>query len=478
MRLLAAAAAVGAVIACNNLLLAGSAPAETETGGAAAAVTGTDWPTFDFDAARHGVGPAVTGITAKNVGRLRHQVVQLDGTVDSAPIYLHDVRAGGKVRDVFFVTTTYGRTEAIDASTGALIWRYTPASYSSLAGSAQITTMTPLADPGRAAVYAGEPDGRIVKLSVANGRLLWSTSITRDPTHEKLAGSLNYSGGHVLAATDGYIGDAPPYQGHVVSLDPATGRILAVWNSLCSDRHELIDPATCDASDSAIWGRSSPSVDPTTGNIVVATGNAPWNGNTNWGDSVLVLSPDAKRLLKHWTPANQDELNRNDLDLGSTSPALLAGGYVVQGGKSGVLSLLSLRRMAGPTATTGGELQTVQTPGGAQLFSQPAVWRGTWLFVAADGGTQAWRLERGRLRSVWQNGNSGTSPVVAGGLLFVQQTGGIRVYQPATGRQLADLPLGGTHWESPIVADGRIAATEGNSNDHATSGVLNIYRTP
>ena len=30
---------------------------------------------------------------------------------------------------------------------------------------------------------------------------------------------------------------------------------------------------------------------------------------------------------------------------------------------------------------------------------------------------------------------------------------------------------------SPIVADGRIALPEGNSNDHTTSGVLDIYRS-
>jgi outer membrane protein assembly factor BamB len=402
--------------------------------------------------------------------------VQVGGTVDSAPIYLHDVKVGGKVRDVFFVTTSYGRTEAIDAARGTVLWRYTPAAYPSFAGTAQITTMTPLADPGRAAVYAGEPDGRIVKLSVATGKLLWSTAITRDPTHEKLAGSLNLSRGHVLAATDGYIGDAPPYQGHVVSLDPATGRILAVWNSLCADRHELIDPSSCDASDSAIWGRASPSVDPATGDIVVATGNAPWNGSTNWGDSVLVLSPDAKQLLKHWTPTDQDELNRDDLDLGSTAPALLAGGYLVQGGKDGKLRLLSLARMAGPDATTGGEVQTVPTPGADRLFGQPAVWRGTWVFLSTASGTAAWVLRDGRLQPAWSNELAGTSPVVAGGLLYVEGPGGIRVYRPQTGRQLALLPVGVVHWESPIVADGRVAAAEGDSNVHATGGVLNIFR--
>jgi len=32
------------------------------------------------------------------------------------------------------------------------------------------------------------------------------------------------------------------------------------------------------------------------------------------------------------------------------------------------------------------------------------------------------------------------------------------------------------HWQSPIVADGRVAVAEGDANEHATSGVLDIYR--
>ena len=95
----------------------------------------------------HDVGPAATGITAANVGRLvppagaarRHRRLGAD---------LPPRREGpGAAHDVFFVTTTYGKTEAIDAASGKVLWRFTPPTYSTLAGTAQITTMTPLADP-------------------------------------------------------------------------------------------------------------------------------------------------------------------------------------------------------------------------------------------------------------------------------------------------------------------------------------------
>jgi outer membrane protein assembly factor BamB len=435
---------------------------------ACSGATGGDWGRFGFDAARRSVS-SDAAITAKNAAKLVRRRVRLDGTVDSSPIYV-----GGKL----VVTTTYGKTEALSPSTGRTLWRFTPPSYSHLAGSAQITNATPVASTDGSAVYAAAPDGRIRKLRLADGRVLWTTRITRDPTHEKITSSLNVARGLVIATTGGYIGDAPPYQGHVVTISERTGRIAHVWNSLCSDRRTLILPRTCGSSDSAIWSRSGAAVDPANGTLVIATGNGPWNGRTDWGDSVIVLAPDASRMLRHWTPANQAQLESTDADLGSTSPALFAGGYALQGGKDGKLRLLHLHRLPGVNAKTGGELQTVSTPGGSGLFSQPAIWKGRWAFVATDRGTAAWLLRGGRLRAVWSNGTGGTSPVVAGNLLYVAGSGSVKVYVPTSGKLVATLPSGAVHWQSPIVAGGRVFMPEGNANDHATSGALDIYRLP
>jgi outer membrane protein assembly factor BamB len=453
-------------------------------GGASATTSRTtsaahDWPMFGVTPARSSSGPA-NGITSANVRRLHRQVVQLDGTVDSSPIYLHDVRVGAKTHDTFFFTTTYGRTEAVDAASGRVLWRYTPPSYRSVVGSAQITNSVPVADPGRAFVYAASPDGVVQKLSVRTGKPAWRTAITRLPSREKIASALNFAGGHLIATTGGYIGDAPPYQGHVVLLDPRSGKIVAVWNSLCSDRHQLIDPSSCNAQLSAIWGRSGAVVDPASGDVLVASGNAPFDGKTNWGDSLIRLSPDLATIKGTWTPTDYARLESADIDLGSTSPVVLGGGYFAQSGKDGKLRLLNAKSMS-PAGHTGGELQTIPTPGGTDLFTAPAVWRagaGAWLFVGDNAGLAAWRLKAGRLEKVWENSTGSTSPVVANGLLYAYDPGGsgLHVYAAVSGRQLAVLPAGEGHWNAPIAVDGRVALPEGTANAHDSHGVLSIYR--
>jgi hypothetical protein len=287
----------------------------------------------------------------------------------------------------------------------------------------------------------------------------------------------------VLVTTGGYVGDAPPYQGKVVAIDRASGRVARVWNSLCSNRRAIIVPRTCHASDSAIWGRAGAVVDPSNHHIYVATSNGPFDGSTNWGDSVIELSPGAKRFLRHYTPRNQAVLDAQDIDLGSTSPVLMHGShghrYLVQGGKDGKLRLLSvpgsLHRVHGSAGRRlGGERQILPVVGSTDVFTAPAVRRHT-LFVATDGGTGAYRLRRGRLHRVWANGTAGTSPVLAGRVLWVYDPhGALDAYRPRDGHLLRRFPAPAGHWNSPIVAGGSLYLPTGNANAHSTRGSLTI----
>ncbi len=442
----------------------------------------TSWPEFGLNPQRTDSTNDATGITSANVAHLRMRTVELPGTADNSAIYEHQALIEGARHDAAIVTTDYGITLAIDAGSGAILWRFVPPGIAAWQGSAQITTATPIVIG--ADVYATSPNGLVHKLSLATGREQpgWPVRITPTPQREKLTASLNLADGDLLASTGGYDGDAPPYVGHIVAISLADGHIKHVFNTLCANRTKIIVPATCSASDSAILSRSGPVVEPGATRVLIATGNAPYDGTTDFGDSVIELTLPGLKLRQVYTPTDQAMLNSDDLDLGSGSPALLPGNLAWIAGKDGLQRVLNLAALdghpPGSPPRTGGELQTLPTPGGQQVFTAPAVW-GDMLFVADNGGTSAYRVNARRLVAVWQNSTPGTSPVLAGGLLYVYNPsgGGIVVYRPLSGDAVTTLAAPSGHWNSPIVVDGHIIEPTGDDNDHLLSGTLVIYST-
>ncbi len=449
---------------------------------AAQGVPAQSWPMFGGNVQSTSANLQPTGINAANVRKLSHRAIDLDGLVDASAIYIRGASVRGARHDAIFVTTTYGRTLALDAESGIVLWEYTPASYRDLAGTRQFTNSTPVADADGQSIYAASPDGDIQKLAISDGRPLWRTAITELPLREKMASPLKFFRGRVIAVTGGYIGDRPPYQGHVAILDGRSGKLLRIWNSLCSNRAELMRPGSCPQTQSAIWGRAGAVIDPSDGRILIATGNGDWNGTTDWGDALVELNSTATKMLGNYTPSETEGLDESDLDLGSTSPVLLGGELLAQGGKDGKIRLLSRQAIAGTTPHKDHELQIVSTPSGGELLTQPAVWRHgdqTWMFAADDGGTEAWQVQSGKLQQQWRNDTGGTSPFEADGLLFVYAPGGgLNVYQASSGQRIATLPCGPGHWNSPIVVDGKIILPEGDANRRATTGVLDIWWLP
>jgi outer membrane protein assembly factor BamB len=425
-----------------------------------------DWPVFGHDAGRSGVGGDQT-LTRSNVAQLRVRWhVMLDAVADSAPIV---------VGDRLFLTDRNGTTYAIDAASGHILWRFATKG-------PKITTSVPAYDAAGHVLYAPGVDGAIHKLDPATGRELhdqgFPVTITLAPQTEKDASSLNLANGYLYAQTSGYLGDATPYVGHVVAIRLRDGN-AHVFNSLCSARHTLIQPQSCDAQRSGMWSRAGVVVDPDpamNGRVYVATGNGPFDAaGGNFGDSILSLSADASGLLGSLTPSNYDELEVRDLDVGSSSPALLPRQpasstplLAVQGGKDGILRLFDRAHLPG----LGPSLQTISL--GARLFSAPAVWTDsggtTWIYIGLGDGLHAYRLitrnRASNLTSAWftslASGNEGPSPVLSGGIVFVALTGGQLVALDAqTGRRLwVSTALGLIHWESPVVADGTVYCSD------------------
>lgn len=211
------------------------------------------------------------------------------------------------------------------------------------------------------------------------------------------------------------------------------------------------------------------------GDLLFATGRGHADDRVDFGNSVIELSPDASAIIGYWTPSDANLRDAQDVDVGSTGPVPTGQGTVLQSGKDGKLHVVVL-------GTPGFEVQTLDAPGrSAMIAGYPAIWDHDGqaiIYLSTDtGGTAAYGvMGGGRIRQIWANSTGGTSPVVAGGLLFVYDPSGrLVIYDPSNGVTLTRLPAGPGHWNAPVIGGGRIALPEGNANDHATSGILNLY---
>jgi hypothetical protein len=379
---------------------------------------------------------------------------------------------------------------AVDADTGRLLWAATTRGPG-------YSTSSPALDPSGAWVYSYGLDGHVHRYATATGQEQqsggWPIRVTTMPGDEKGSSALNLANGRLYATLSGYPSDGGHYEGHLVTIELATGH-ASIFNALCSNLRVLLGsqqgaPNYCAAIQAGIWARAGTVVDRTTGRLFLATGNGPWDGRTNWGDSVLALSLDGHSLLDSYTPTEQQSLNSNDADLGSSAPVLLPEQpasatplLALEGSKDGKLRLLNRRDLSGRgrPGQLGGELQVLDSPKGCEVRTAPVAWAapdGTlWVFVADDcalGGytLRADRGRRSRLIARWLDSPGGSSPIVANGVLYLARGQAVEARDPVSGRVLwssAQAGAGGalapTHWNSPIVAGGRVFVGDGAGN--------------
>jgi outer membrane protein assembly factor BamB len=213
------------------------------------------------------------------------------------------------------------------------------------------------------------------------------------------------------------------------------------------------------------------------GEIYVATGNglsAPGSGD--YGDSMLGLADDASGLIGSFTPSNAATLDSDDLDLGSSSPAVLPRQsssstplMAVSAGKDGMLRLLNRANLGGAA------LQTIALSHG--LYSAPAVYASpsgvTYVYVGLPGGVNAYTVTTAKgvsqLSTAWTAseslGGEGTSPVVRDGIVYVAASNELVALDATTGATLAsNSSLGGVHWESPSISNGVVYCADENKN--------------
>lgn len=450
-----------------------------------------NWPVFDNTPDRAGVSSQPMSLSMSSVSGLRKQwSAALPSPADSSPVYLANVALpDGSRHDLLFVTTKDGHIVALDAANGHILWSHQPTG-------PKITNSSPVVDPQAGVVYSYGLDGYLHKYRAATGDEVttggWPVRITLMPESEKESSALNLSARYIYVTTSGYIGDAPPYQGHIVVIR-ASNTNTHIFNSLCSNLPYLLTVSDCSSEQSGIWARAGAVVDPANGDVYATTGNGPFNANSggyDYGDSILKLSPDGSTLLDSYTPANQQQLNQTDADLGSDSPVLLpripastTPDLLVQGGKDNVLRLINRDNMSGGGGPghIGGELQTIASPGSCGIYSQPAVWTDPAsgqvnVIVASACTLGSYRVRtdsagRTSLQPTWTVHGDYTSPLVANGVLYAATSGQVLALDPRTGRALwssaessAGGSIGGIHWESPIVVNSHVYCPDEDGN--------------
>lgn len=484
---------------------------------------GYDWTQFDGNAQHSGNNTQETAIGTADVNSLALLfTVSLPATVDGAPAYLSGVGTATGTRDLLYVTTKDGRILALDAHSGTQIWahQYGPGACTINNGSSPCyTTSSPAIDPSRQFVYSYGLDGCVHQYQVGSGTETltsgtgtcktngWPELATTKGFDEKGSSALSVATArsgtsYLYVANGGYPGDNGDYQGHLTTINLATGT-QHIFNTLCSnqvDVHFVETPGTpdCGQVQSAVWARAGAIYNPDTDRLYIATGNGTYSpAGHDWGDSVLALNPDGTgnngTPLDSYTPTNYATLQSTDQDLGSTAPAILpvpaTSRYphlAVQGGKDARLRLINLDNLSGQGGPghTGGEIGSpIGVPQGNEVLTQPAVWvnpadNSTWVFVANDSGMSGLKLTidssgNPGLSPQWTRTEAGTSPLVANGILYYVRkvNDAVLALSPTNGNMVLwqSPSIGGIHWQSPIVADGAVYVTDNNARLYAYS---------
>ncbi len=378
----------------------------------------------------------------------------LDGQLFGEPLVLGQTVVVATEND-----TVYG----LNASNGRVRWAThvgTPVDSAALpCGDISPTvgiTSTPVIDPARGEVFVvadlASPAGRVhqlVGLRVANGSVELRQDV--DPPGADAAAMLQRVGlaldqGRVVFGYGGNYGDCSDYHGWVVGV-PETGGPLVDYE---------VDPAPGERQGAVWMGGAAPLVEPN-GDLWFAVGNgstvsaaAPYDGS----DSVVELSPQLDEL-QFFAPADWASDNAHDRDLGSSAPALLPDGLIVQAGKSQTAYLLSAAHLGG----IGGQLASLDGFCGGDVDGGPAV-VGAVAYLPCQAGIEAVSVQRAppSLSVRWQSAGGGP-PIVAGGLVWsIGADGVLYGLDQRTGSIVQRLAVGpeANHFPTPAVGDGKL----------------------
>ncbi len=332
--------------------------------------------TANYDNARTSANLNESTLNTGNVTLSRFGKVfsrQVDGQIYAQPLYASSLNMPGKgIRNVVFVATMHDSVYAFDADSP---WEYAPLWQVSLgtsvpSGEYNFTDIqpevgilgTPVIDAATNTLYA-------VANTVTTGAFQYSLhALDLFDGHEKfgapvaIRGSVSGTGNGSqfgLLAFDPFLHLQRPgllllngtvyvaFGSHADGGQNYHGWIIG-YKASNVQRQTAIFSVTPDAAAGSVWqaGRGLAADD--AGNIYAVTANGSYDGQTNFGESILKLATSAGSLaVADWfTPDNWSRLNEDDNDVGSSGAILIPGtNFLLSGSKLGLMYLMDRARM-------------------------------------------------------------------------------------------------------------------------------------
>lgn len=371
-----------------------------------------DWSSYLGGASHSSYSPAATSITPASMGNVE-PIWQWTPPASPNSGLSDDDASPIAYNGVVYVGLQDGEMNAISEATQQVLWSQflgveTPTTCDG-GTLGIISTATVAADPttGNATVYVNGPDGYLYALDASTGAVLWK-SVVGIPSTTK--NDFYAWGSPTVANGKVYIGiasncDIPLVRAGVLAFDQHTGNRLAYWDSL--------PPAVVGAS---VWG--SVAVLPN-GDVAATTGNALNDVNIPNSESIVLLDGSTLKLLGAWEAPQSQASGDSDFGASPTvfiaDPNGVKTTMVGACNKDGVYYALRADDMsAGPLWT---HRMGIPTSGPASNeCDAAAIWDGQHLIegggsavtingTAYDGSVQA--LDPTTGKPVWQTGLDG-----------------------------------------------------------------------
>jgi outer membrane protein assembly factor BamB len=367
-----------------------------------------EWLTWGVDQERTGWNRNETVLSKQSVGRLQLKwKTQIDKEVSieiesgnsmlTAPLVAQGVRTPQGARTVVYTLGASNTLAALDAATGAILWRRTidktvdPRNAPNWICT-NMSTATPVIDKARSIIYMLSADGRLHGLDLATGeaRLIpppefvvpysrnWSLNLVDGVLYTTVGrGCGNGPVPGAPAPPPGTIrgGGAPAREGapaaHMIAMD------------LNNPARPIARFFTSTARPNGAWSRAGLAW--AHNSLLVQTADGVWNPSQGlWGQTLLRLAPKTLEVLDYFTPSNLDVLNANDLDYGSGGTlgfTFRSRDLVASAGKDGTVYLLDAKSLGGADHRT--PMFSIKAGNDELSYASMGVWGAPATFVNA-----------------------------------------------------------------------------------------------